>query len=301
MGGKHPKAPAGCFWRGDTLHGRTRIKGRLVTWSLRTSDPKLAAARRKAGKDRMIADVFHGDAKRDFVEVMELWAAWINKQVGPKTAQRYACSLDQMRRWLDGKGLGEIDSRLVAEIVRSRSAAGVTNATIKRDLVALSSVINYAIDQGWRDDNPVLPRMRRIKEKREPIVLPHRAHVDLVIARCPGMVADIVRAAIVTGARQDELLKARREHIDHDRRQMALIGKGRKLRVISILMAVTILCAPYRLMRTSRCCSGIPMARATRISRVSLPALSSARRNGRARTASTSARSVSTICAICTR
>src|SRR6202040_225998 len=99
------KAPAGCFWRGDTLHGRTRIKGRLVTWSLRTSDAKLAAARRKAGKDRMIAAVFHGDAKRDFVEVLELWAPWINKQVSLKTAQRYACSLDQMRPWLDGKGL----------------------------------------------------------------------------------------------------------------------------------------------------------------------------------------------------
>src|ERR1700733_13101319 len=108
MGGKHPKAPAGCFWRGDTLHGRTRIKGRLVTWSLRTSDPKLAAARRAADKECMIAPVFHGDARRDFVGAMELWAAWINKQVGPKTAQRYACSLDHMRRWLDGKGLGEI-------------------------------------------------------------------------------------------------------------------------------------------------------------------------------------------------
>jgi integrase/recombinase XerD len=182
----------------------------------------------------MIADVFHGDAKRDFVEVLELWALWINKQVGPKTRERYACSLDQMRPWLDGKGLGEIDSRIVAEIVRARSAAGVTNATIKRDLVALSSVLNFAIDQGWLDNNPVLPRMRRIREKREPIVLAHHAHVDLVIARCPGMIADIARAAIVTGARQAELLKARREHIDHDRRQMTLIGKGRKLRVIAL-------------------------------------------------------------------
>ena len=100
--------------------------------------------------------------------------------------------------------------------------------------VALSSVINYAIDQGWREDNPVLPRMRRIKEKREPIVLPHRAHVDLVIERCPGMIAHIVQAAIATGARQDELLKAHREHVDHARRQMTLIGKGRKLRVISL-------------------------------------------------------------------
>jgi integrase/recombinase XerD len=235
MGGKHPKAPAGCFWRRDTLYGRTRIKRRLFVWSLPTSDPKVATERRKIAKERMIADVFHGDTKRDFVEVLlELWAVSINKQVGVRTALRYASSLSQMRPLLDGKGLGEIDGRLVAEIIRARSASGVTNATIKRDLVALSSVINYAIDQGWREDNLVLPRMRRIKEKREPIVLPNPAHVDLVIGRCPDMIAHIVHAAIATGARQDELLKARRDDIDHDRRQMTLVGKRRKLRVISL-------------------------------------------------------------------
>ena len=110
----------------------------------------------------------------------------------------------------------------------------MTNATIKRDLVALSSVLNFAIDQGWRDDNPVLPRMRRVKERRDPIVLPNPIHVDLLIARCPGMVADLVKAAIATGARQDELLKARRDQIDHDRRQLTLLGKGNKVRVIDL-------------------------------------------------------------------
>ena len=70
MAGKRPNAPAGCFWRSNTLYGRTRIKGRLVVWSLRTSDPKVATERRKIAKERMIADVFHGDAKRDFVEVL---------------------------------------------------------------------------------------------------------------------------------------------------------------------------------------------------------------------------------------
>ena len=212
----------------------TRIKGRLVTWSLHTDNPPLAAERRKAGKDHIIAEVHHGDARREFIEVMEMWAPWIAKQVGPRTAARYACSLDQMRPWLDGKALHDVDSRAVAEIVRGRTAAGVTNATIKRDLVALSSVLNYAIDQGWRDDNPVLPRMRRIKERRDPIVLPNRIHLDLLIARCPGMVADVVRAAIATGARQDELLKARRDQIDHDRRQLTLVGKGNKVRVIAL-------------------------------------------------------------------
>lgn len=233
MGAK-PKPPAGCFWRGNTLHGRTRIKGKLVSWSLHTDNPRIAVERRKAGKERLIADLLHGDGKRDFVEVMEHWAVWIKRQVGPKTAQRYACSLDQMAPFLDGKSMPEVNCRLVAEIVRARSATGVTNATIKRDLVALSSVLNYAIDQGWREDNPVLPRMGRIKERRDPIEPPHRTHVDLVIARCPGMIADLVRAAIATGAREDELLKSRREHIDHERRQMTLVGKGRKLRVIAL-------------------------------------------------------------------
>jgi integrase/recombinase XerD len=216
------------------LHGRTRIKGRLVTWSLHTDNPKLAAERRKAGKDRVLADVHHGDGKRDFVEVMEAWAGWIKKQVGPKTARRYACSLDQMRPWLDGKSLPEINSRLIAEIVRVRSTADVSNATIKRDLVALSSVVNFAIDQGWLESNPVLARMRRIKERRDPIILPHQVHVDLVISRSPGMIGDLVRAAVVTGAREDELLRARREHIDHARHQMTLVGKGNKLRVIAL-------------------------------------------------------------------
>jgi integrase/recombinase XerD len=57
--------------------------------------------------------------------------------------------------WLDGKTLWDIDSRLIADIIRARTAKA-SNATIKRGLVALSSVLNFAIDQGWRDDNPAL-------------------------------------------------------------------------------------------------------------------------------------------------
>ena len=76
--------------------------------------------------------------------------------------------------------------------------------------------------------------MRRLKERRDPIVLPVLAHIDLVISRCPGMVADMVKVAMATGARQDELLKARRDRIDHERRQLTLIGKGNKQRVIDL-------------------------------------------------------------------
>ena len=39
---------------------------------------------------------------------------------------------------------------------------------------------------------------------------------------------------MATGARQDELLKARRDGVDHDRRQLTIIGKGNKQRVIDL-------------------------------------------------------------------
>lgn len=165
---------------------------------------------------------------------MEGWSPCISGTVGPKTAQRYAVSLDQLAPFLEGKRLIDINGRLVADIIRARRADGVTHATIKRDLVALSSVINFAIDQGWLESNPVLARMKRIKEKRDPIMLPRPEDIDLVIARAPGMVKDMVRAAMALGAREDELLRARRDDIDHDRRQITLTGKRNKRRTIDL-------------------------------------------------------------------
>jgi integrase/recombinase XerD len=229
------KAPGGCYWRGDTLWGRVKVNGREIRWSLHTGDPTVARARRKAGKDRLIADAHHGDAPRMFIEALEGWGDWIVRRASPKTVTRYLCSLDQMKSCLDGKRLSEVDSRLVAEIIRARTAEGITNATVKRDLVALSSVINFAIDQGWIDNNPVLARMKRLQERRDPIVLPRREDIDLVCSRAPGMIRDMVAAAMATGAREDELLKSHRENIDHVRRQMTLVGKRNQIRTIDLV------------------------------------------------------------------
>jgi integrase/recombinase XerD len=162
------------------------------------------------------------------------WATWIARQVGPNTEKRYACSLDQLGPFVSGKHLDEIDGRLVAEIIRLRQARGVTNATIKRDLGALSSVMNFAIDQGWCEHNPVLPRLRRLRERRDPIALPRLQDVAKVMARIPGGFGDMVAAALATGARQEELARALRSHLDLRARRLALLGKGNKARVIDL-------------------------------------------------------------------
>jgi integrase/recombinase XerD len=228
------KAPAGCYWRGNTLWGRVKIRGRLVRWSLATDDPAIAKARRQAGKERALADV-HGDARRTFEEVFTAWEVQLLRSVGPKTAMRYLVSLKQLSPWLERRGLANIDGRLVAEIIRERQRVGVTNATIKRDLGALSSIMNFAILQGWIDINPVLPKLALVPERRDPILLPNDADIALVLERAPGMVGQMVMAALKTGAREDELAKAKRIDIDHARKQMTVVGKRNKLRVIDLV------------------------------------------------------------------
>src|SRR5262245_41167160 len=113
------KAPTGCFWRGNTLWGQAMVRGVRKQWSLETDDPKIAKARRDAGKKRAVADV-HGDANLAFEEVFNAWEAQLLRAVGPKTAQRYLCSLAQLDRWLEGRLLREIDGRLIGEIISER-------------------------------------------------------------------------------------------------------------------------------------------------------------------------------------
>jgi integrase/recombinase XerD len=228
------KAPAGTFWRGDVLWGRAQVRGQDIKWSLRTDDPAVAKRRRREDRDRAVASAYYGEDRRTFADALEAWGVAIARQVAPTTAARYAVSLGQLQPFLDGLFLDEINGTRIAEIIRQRTAHGATNATIKRDLVALSSVIGFAIDQGWREDNPVLPRMRRLKERRDPITLPEPGHIRMVIERAPGMFAKLVEAAWRTGARQEELAGARRSQIDHSRRELTLIGKGNKRRTISL-------------------------------------------------------------------
>ncbi|KRR25954.1 site-specific integrase [Bradyrhizobium retamae] len=247
------KAPKGCFWRDGVLYGRIQTGGRDIKWSLRTDDPAIARSRRKAERDRQIAAQRYGDHRRTFSEALDGWGKHIAEQISPKTFDRYLTSLDVLARHLDGLYIDELDKALVGSIVENRRdvpavpkgrkhPVTASIATIKRDLTALSSVCDWMVDEGWRDDNPVMAwlkpggrRKSRLKERRDPIVLPDLRHVQMVIERAPALFADLIRAALKTGARLDELVKADRAHLDRERKQLTVIGKRNKLRVIDLV------------------------------------------------------------------
>jgi integrase/recombinase XerD len=235
---KRAKAPPGCYWRGNTLYAQVMVNGRRQQRSLGTGDAALARKRQEAGKARLVAETRGEIAVRSLEEAIVAWEAYLVRQVrngalGQKTETRYLCSVRQLAPYLENTALSDIDLRLLSRIVEAREKT-VTNATIKRDLVALSSLMNFALDKGWINANPVLIKLGRVKEGKHKIVLPNREDIDLALSRAPGMLGDLARLAMATGARLDELVTLKRDQIDHARQQLVIVGKGSKRRVVDL-------------------------------------------------------------------
>ena len=225
------KAPKNTEWRGYLLHGRIRIKGRLHRWSLRTSDVELAKQLVAEDIARLKSAAFHGDHRVKWNDMVASWGErHIVHEVGPRTVQRYAMSLKQLEPFLFECFLDEVDKDKVSQIVEARRAKGVSTATIRRDLTAMASVLDYAEVDG----NPARARLVKLKERRDPIVLLDPAHIERVIRRAPAALAPLIRLAWSTGCRLEELTTAEHGRVDKIRKQLTVVGKGNKLRVIEL-------------------------------------------------------------------
>ncbi len=238
-GGGARSTPAHTYLRGGIYWARFQVGGREFRGSLSTRDERLAGKRAEEWRQREIGAAKFGEHRKTYADVFTAWSLHIADQVGSQTSRRYAVSLRQLESWLKPLFFDEIDRELIGSIVRERRAQGVTTATVRRDLTALSSVIEYAIDEGWRPDesNPALSRLKRLKEVRDPIQLPLAEDVAYVIARAPGNLAKLIEAARETGCRQDELVKAQRRLLDGERRQLTIRRKGNEIRTISLSAA----------------------------------------------------------------
>lgn len=227
------KAPKGCYWRGPTLWGRAQVAGREHRWSLRTDDVKIAKQRRATEGKRLVAERHFGEQRHLYKDVCADWGEHIVTQVSPATFTRYLSSLKQLEPELLPLFIDDIDKEKVLEIVKRRRAVA-SMATVRRDLTALSSVLAFAEDQNYRDGNPALDRLRRLKERRDPIVLPEHAHIAQVRAGASAVEDAMIQTALSTGCRQSELVYAERRNFDPARKQLTVIGKGNKLRAVSL-------------------------------------------------------------------
>lgn len=227
------KAPRGCYWRGPILWGRAQVAGKEYRWSLRTSKAAVAKRRRAAEGERLVAERHFGEMRHKYEDVYVEWSEHIASQVSPETAKRYECSLTQLEPELLPVFIDEITKTTILAIVKRRRQV-VSMATVRRDLSALSSVLAFAEDQDYREGNPALDRLRKLKERRDPIVLPQHTHIARVLAHASTVESALIRTALAAGCRQAELVYAERRNLDLARKQISVVGKGNKLRTIGL-------------------------------------------------------------------
>ena len=191
----------------------------------------------KAIKKEIEDRVYYGEAEAvSWQQAVVAWDAWIKRQRKREaTINRYLVSIKQLRPWLDDKNVQQIDNDLIRVIVRDRAKLGATNATIRRDLTALASVLDCAIDEGWIEENPAHSYdRRRLKEKRDPIVLPDEESIAAILALNTRFVS-MAAFARETGMREEEIASLRHSQVDRTRMAISLTRtKGRRAREVPL-------------------------------------------------------------------
>lgn len=96
----------------------------------------------------------------------------MRRAIKPSTQRRYLVSFGAVTPSLDGKFVDAIGRKDIAAMVGARKRDEVTNATISRDLTAVSRLLASAIGWGVSEHNAALEYDRSlVRERRDPIAL----------------------------------------------------------------------------------------------------------------------------------
>jgi integrase/recombinase XerD len=227
------------FKRGGIWWLRTTAAGVEYRESLRARETKAARAARDKRLAEINAAAHHGQVKRSWREAVIAWVEHEAGNIAQTTARRYDVSFGQCESYLADLDIAAIDGKAIAALIQGRRAAGASNATIRRDLTAVSRVLTFAEGMDWREGNPTLSKRRTVKERRDPIALPDHADIERVIAAASPRFGAFVRAAWLTGCRQDELVRTTWRQFNARAETLEVIGKGNKLRTIKLSAQAT--------------------------------------------------------------
>ena len=218
------KLPPHCYWRKDTIWGRVIIAGSEHRRSLRTADAKEAARRIRAWQTKLERHQFGDVEAPGFKEAVLRWAKEVLPgSVKPAVAKRYLVSIRQMADHFGELRVTEIDAASISSYISFRSGVA-TNATIRRDLTALSRLLSSCMAWGWLQSNQARLFDRSIiRERRDPISPPADADVEKLIAASRPGVASILRLLEQTGMREMEAVTLSASDIDRSSKQIRLI------------------------------------------------------------------------------
>lgn len=211
---------SGIFW------ARVQIAGRDVRKSLRTGN-RAEALKRLDGILKDAERIRFGDEPRHkYEDAVVIWAESGFGGVKPRSAQRYQTSLRMLHEHFAPLYLDQINARQIGRYVRARRQDGATNATIRRDLSALSRCIAHANAHDWGEENAAKAWDRSvIKQPKYVIERVDMATFDAILAKCSPVFSAYVRFLLATGLRADEAAAIKRAAIDWAGARVTVNGK----------------------------------------------------------------------------
>lgn len=228
------------YKRGEIFWLRTTVAGREFRESLRCSDIKIARKRRDARLTEIEGAVRFGEVKHTWEDAVVEWSQHAIGQIGRATAKRYAVSLKQCLPFLNGCDISVLDGKTIQHLINQRRQVDrATPATIRRDLTAISRVLEYAEALEWREGNPTLSKRKLLRERRDPICLPAVSDITALTNSASPRFGALITAALLTGCRQDELVNLTWKQFQPKTGTLEVIGKGNKRRTIQLSEAAT--------------------------------------------------------------
>lgn len=225
------------YRRGKTYWGRVQVAGKEYRGSLQTRDRSEALERLRKWLKEVGRAKFYGAQRLTWKEAVLHYVETDMASVSESTAKRYKVSFNMVEAHLERYHLDEIGPRQISELIATRRREGASNATINRDLTAVSRVMAAGLGTGASEHNPARDYDRSLnRERRDPIELPTAAEIEraAIEAPFPGW-AEIIRFAALTGMRQAEILSLEWRGVDLARGSITLHRtKGRRLRVVPL-------------------------------------------------------------------
>jgi integrase/recombinase XerD len=233
----------GIYWRNGIAYGRVYFQGEEYRKSLGTRDP--ATARKAYAQWR---DTFTPEGRLTFAQAVEHWEDLNRREamVKPNTMKRYRLALRILASEFAQTRLADIDTKAIGRWVKLRKKGEVsvgdkllkpaTNANIRRDLTALSSVFRGCMALGAYHENPVMAWDRKvIPERRDPFYVPTVAQIEAVASECSAGLGALVRFAAYTGCRQAEAAALTWPNVRPERGEVRFMHtKTSKARVVAL-------------------------------------------------------------------
>jgi integrase len=212
------------YRRGGSWWIRFTWGGKEVRQSARTSSKVIAQQFLAKAIDEHQRLDRGGRPRRSYQEALDRFRLEYMPSLKPGTQSRYDTSLGQLDPFFGRLYLDEISKGRLSDYVSARRKAGVSGATIRRDLATLSILCSFAVATDMIEVHPVKSFSKRhIRESPPRTRYPSDGEIEHLIAHSPPMMGLAIRFLAETGMRMEEAISLEWTQIGVDRREIYLV------------------------------------------------------------------------------